>query len=514
MIRANYTLPSGFWPVQIRGVNGVIQAGPLARRLVLTAPCGSGKTWMMTELIRWAESLGLQSALYTNRRMLFKQTAGVLEEHDIKFGMRASGKEPALLRGVQICMTPSELSAVYKTKKRELHPAKLVLIDELHMQGGAAMQRIIADHYAAGATVVGFTATPLDLEGTWDQLIVAGRNSDLRACGAHIPAVTYCPDTPDLRHIKRYKVGEDLTDADNAKAIMRPGVFGRVHDNWLRINPEMKPTILFAPDVAGSLFFAEQFYAKGISAAHIDAKTIWWDGRQMESSDDNRTEVLQASESGKLTVLCNRFVLREGIDLPHIAHCIMACVFGSLQSYLQSGGRVIRSHPSLTEVTITDHGGNYTRHGSLNADRQWELGQSSYKTTGLRMEAMREKPDMEPIICPKCGMGRLSGPKCIKCGYEYQKRSRTVVQINGDLKKVEGATFRPRRIANKPDTQRKWEQMVYRAKSKKWNATFNQAEALFYRENFYYPPRTIPLMPKEPSDWFERVASVPKERLL
>lgn len=517
MILADYELPTDLWPHQRIGIRGVIAAAQAdQRRLVLTAPCGAGKTRMMTELIEWATSAGMPTALYTSRRMLFRQTCRVLTNHGIEFGMRASGEETALLRNIQLCMTQSELSAVYKKQKRTLHRAKLVLIDEIHMQGGAAMQQIIQDHYAAGAIIVAFTATPLDLEGEWDKLIVAGSNSDLRRCGAHVPAICYCPDTPDLKHIKKYKVGEDLTDKENNKAIMRPGVFGRVFDHWQRLNPEAKPTILFGPDVAGSMHFAENFFAKGVSAAHIDAKNIWLNGQHLESNDENRAMLLEKSESGELTVLCNRFVLREGIDLPHIAHCIMATVFGSLQSYLQSGGRVIRSHPSLTEVTVQDHGGNYVRHGSLNADRDWELGQTAYKTTGIRAEAMREKPDLEPIICPKCGAGRLSGSKCINsaCGYAYEKRSRTVVQIDGELKQVEGPTHRKHYVKQEPDTARKWETMYYRARSKKWNATFNQAAALFFYEEHYWPPKNLPFMPRDPADWFEKAASVPKERLI
>lgn len=211
MIRASYQLPTDLWPHQGAGIGGVISAYMAGlRRLVLTAPCGSGKTRMMIELLLWAMANGMPAALYTSRRMLFKQTCKVLENHGIEFGVRASGEEPALLRDVQIAMTQSELSAVYKKQKRGLHHAKLVLIDEIHMQGGNAMQQIIQDHHAAGATVVAFTATPLDLEGEWDRLIVAGTNSDLRRCGAHVPAVCYCPDVPDLKHIKKYKVGEDI----------------------------------------------------------------------------------------------------------------------------------------------------------------------------------------------------------------------------------------------------------------------------------------------------------------
>lgn len=512
MMLTSYQIPIDLWAHQQRGVQGVIEAIAAGdRRIVLTAPCGAGKTRMMTTLLEWAQSEWWSAALYTSRRLLFDQTHRVLESHGIEHGLRASGHKPALLKDVQLCMTQSELAAVYKQKRRELHRAKLVLIDEIHMQGGGAMQQIIQDHYDNGGATVAFTATPLDLEGEWDRLIVAGVNSELQRCGAHVKAYHYCPDEPDLKHIKQYKVGEDLTDKDNSKSIMRPGVFGRVFDNYVKLNPDGKPTILFAPDVAGSLFFAEQFYKQGVRAAHIDAKQIWLDGEYLPSDDETRAMVLKGSQDGSIGVLCNRFVLREGIDLPHIGHCIMACVFGSLTSYLQSGGRVIRSHPSLTEVTVQDHGGNYVRHGSLNADREWELGQTSYRLTGMRAEAMRQKPETEPIVCPKCGACRLSGPKCHKCGHSCNTRSRQVVQINGDLKSVEGPTYKPHRIKQMPDTAKKWERYYY--SQRRANRTFNQAYGWFMHEEHYYPPKSLPLMPKDPADWFEKISAVPKERL-
>lgn len=502
------------WAHQVRGVDEAASAHEDGlRKIVLTAPCGAGKTVMMTDLIEWANTENMPVALYTSRKLLNSQTANVLESAGIEFGYRASGYKPALLQDVQLCMTPSEVSAVYKQKRRELHRAKLVLIDEIHMQGGAGMEQIISDHAAQGATIIAFTATPLDLLGTWDRLIVAAYNSELRACGAHIPAVHYCPDVPDLRHVKKYRVGEDLSDRENAKVMMRPGVFGRVYDNWKRYNADGRPTILFAPDVAGSIFFAEEFHRKGVRVAHIDAKSIWVDGQSEPKTDELAAEILRQSETGEIQVLCNRFVLREGIDLPHIGHGIMACVFGSLTSYLQSGGRLIRAHESLSEVTVQDHGGNFVRHGSLNANRHWELNQRGYVTTGLRQEAMRERPDEEPIVCPRCHACRLSGPECHQCGCSYTARSRVVVQINGSLKPVDGPSFKPRLVKQKPDTEKKWIKKYHQAKNSKNGMTFGQAEAMFFLDNHYYPPRTLPFMPKEPGDFFEKVRDVPRERL-
>lgn len=511
---SDYTWPEDFWPHQRRGAEAVVDAIDRGiRRLVLTSPTGMGKSRLMLSLIEWATANWQSSALYTHRRLLFHQISRVLNQHGITHGLRAAGHEPALLRDVQLIMTQTEHPAVFKKKKRDLHPAAIVLEDEIHGQGGDMLGDINKRHYENGSTIVGVTATPLDLDGEWDELIVAGSTSEGRKCGALVPAYTYCPDQPDLKHIKKYRVGDDLTDKQNREVMMRPGVFGRVFTHYQKINPEHKPTILFGPDVAGSIYFAEQFTKQGVRAAHIDAKQIWLDGDSLESNDENREVILTMFRNGDIDVLCNRFVLREGIDLPFVAHCIFACVFGSLKTYLQAGGRAIRAHESLEHVTVQDHGGNYIRHGSLNEDRQWVLGQSGYKTTGLRQEFLREHPEMEPIRCPKCNAMRLSGPTCLVCGYTYNKRSRVVVQIDGELKLREGASFRPKFVKKMHDTEEKWKRMYFRAKSERWDATFNQAEAMFLVENHYYPPRDLPFMPTDPGDWFEKVRDVPRERL-
>lgn len=501
------------WPNQVRAFEGTVAAiGRGVKRLCVTSPTGSGKTRMFTDMIEWAVSERHPVALYTQRKMLYDQTCRVLEKSGIRFGKRASGHSPNLFLDVQMCMTQTELSRVYKQESRSLHKAAIVLVDEAHQHCGPTFQRIFSDHIANGAVVIGYTATPLDLSG-YDELLVAGTMSECLSIGALVKPVTYAPDEPDLRHIKNYVVGKELTESQNVKSIMRPGVFARVFDAWKKHNPEQKPTLLFGPDVAGSLFFAQEFWKNGISAAHIDGEQIWLNGEFLNTDNENRNAIEAMSRAGEVKIVCNRFVLREGIDWPWIEVGSFATVFGALTSFLQSGGRLLRAYPGKTKCTILDHGGNWHRHGSLAVDRSWQLGMTNHEVTSQRAERLREKKEPEPITCPECGKVRADGPKCPSCGYISHKRSRLVIQIDGTLKEVVGEIYKPRRVAMKPDTQKKWESMYYRARSKKWNATFRQAEAMFFRENWYWPPRTLPLMPKDPVDWSRKVIDVPKERL-
>lgn len=501
------------WPNQERALaltGEAIDRG--AKRLCVTSPTGSGKTSMMLDMIHWAVGKRWPVALYTQRRMLYEQTCRALDRDGIDYGKRAAGHDANIIRDVQMCMVQTELSAVYKREYRKLHNAKLVIIDEAHQFCGPTFRRIMDDHVEAGAACIGYTATPLDLEG-YEELLIAGWMSECLKIGALVRPETYAPDEPDLRHIKRYVVGRELTEGENVKSIMRPGVFGRVKDAWMKHNPDGKPTLLFGPDVAGSLFFAQEFFKAGIRSAHIDGEQIWLDGEFYNTEEENREHLAALSKSGEVKVVCNRFVLREGIDWPWIEVGCFATVFGALTSFLQSGGRLLRASPGKDRCKILDHGGNWHRHGSLAVDRHWKLGMTNQRVAAERQERLREKKEVEPITCPQCGKVRASGATCPACGFEAHRKARMVVQINGTLKEVAGEIYKPRVEKLKPNTQALWEKMYYRARSKKWDATFRQAQAMFFRENFYWPPKNLRLMPRNADDWFRKVADVPPESL-
>lgn len=483
------------------------------RRVCLYGPTGFGKTRLMVRAIEWAVQQGWQVAMFTNRRLLCSQIKGVLESHGITPGMRAAGYDRALLRPVQLCMTQTEGSRVFDLEQRELHDAQLVLIDEAHIQKGGTMDRIMREYEAKNATVVGLTATPLDLGDLYSHLVAGAKLSECFACGALVRADTYAPDEPDLKNIRKYQIGVDLSETDNRKAIMRPGVAGRVFDHWKRTNLDGEPTIGFGPDVAGSLFFAEEFHKRGVRAAHIDGGDVWLDGEWIgRQNEDAREYVLSEVRAGRC-VVWNRYVLREGIDLPELRHGILATVFGSLSSYIQSCGRLLRSCDGKTHAVIQDHGGNWHRHGSINSDREWSLSLTNHRAVGERAERLRQKKELEPVICPDCGICRWpSSDPCPKCGHISTKFSRIVVQANGDLKPVSGNIYRRRVTKEKSDTAKRWERYYFG--QQRANRTFNQAYAWFFHEEGYWPPRNLPLMPKEDQDWFRKIKDVPRDRLI
>lgn len=494
------------WMHQTRGVartKELLEAG--AKRICFTAPTGAGKSLCMQRLIEWGEP----TVVYANRTMLIEQLARGMDEAGIPFGLQVSGYAPSVFENVQIASIQTVASRMAKGKM-EPHDASLVIIDEIHNERAERCQKVMEWHLSRGARVVGFTATPVGIGHLMDEMVQAAVNSELFKCGALIPAHTYAPDEPAASSFKSTTMGL-LQFKDEVKEVMLPVIFGRVIEHYRKLNPEQKPSILFAPGVEESRWFTEKFNQAGIPWSHIDGERIVINGHDMAATRENRMLLLEASKSGRTKGISNRFVLREGIDARWLAHGIFACTFGSVASFLQSGGRLLRACEGLDHVTIQDHGGNHWRHDSLNADRHWELSDTEKSLKEKHEAKRRTKEEPEPIVCPQCSKVRSKGVECPACHFVAKGHRRMVIQTDGTLKEVHGDVYKPRRVNNSPESHKKWKACVYRCKAKGMN--FNQAKGLFLRETGTVPGPDFPMMPTQASDWGVPVASVPYERL-
>lgn len=510
-------MPNDLWPHQQRIIERLSEAREAGyKRCCVSSATGTGKSRVMYELLLEAARRGRKAIVYCNRRMLFDQLCSGLYDMGVSYGPRAAGYRPALSRDIQIAMVQTERSKVLQDEVRELHPADLVLVDEAHLMANGAAKAILSQHHQQRADIIGFSATPVGIGHLYDLMVHGATPSEGRTCGALVEAKCYEPDRPDLKYIKRTKVGEEKIDG-KWRPIWVKSIFGRVKDHWHELNPERKPTILFAPGVKESLWFAKELFVRGVAAAHIDAKGVFVDGK-WHPGEQRRQEVMERIASNDLEVLCNRFVLREAVDCPALAHCILATRFGSESTYIQAVGRVLRNHSSLAGyVVVQDHGGNCHEFGSPNQDREWMLWDTAANRDYIRREQMRSNEIVEPFTCPRCKAMRRSGAICPQCGYTCDQRTVEVVQVDGSLSLQDGKVYRPKRRAN--DSYIKlWESCYWAARRK--NRTFCQAiNAFGYRMQQQHNYRAMPnpdwpLMPLRISDHVRRVVDVPFDRLV
>jgi superfamily II DNA or RNA helicase len=486
------------WDVlQHRAIARITDALKSSDKVVAVAPTGFGKTKLSRMLI---QSLPGPKAFYTHRKNLFDQTHNSFLKDGISHGCRASDYRDYYFpdRETQLCMLPSERVKVMEKQQRQLHNARWVFVDEAHANTDDFTRWAIEQHVAQGAKVIGLTATPVGLGGMYDSLVELARLSELRKAKGVLMAEVYAPDEVDLSDVTKVSVDGEFSQAQLGRRFAVQQVVGRVYEWWLKVNPNQLPALGFAPGVEESRWFCDEFMRRGVPAAHIDGEAIYLgekraDGSRvlLPSTQKNRDMLRDMSKSGEVKVVWNRYVMRVGVDWPHLGHLIFATAFATEEAWVQSCGRGLRAdpdNPSLTRVLVTDHGGNVWRPGlgSPNADRVWTLNDTNSSRAKAAKQDIVEGDAQEPVNCPTCRrpidwkVWKSRGERCPFCGEGFNKSMRWVQQTNGNLKPVSGAVTPKRTSLHKALSL--IDSLFYGAKNgkKSRGLTFKQIQGLFH----------------------------------
>jgi superfamily II DNA or RNA helicase len=262
-----------------------------------------------------------------------------------------------------------------------------------------------------------------------------------------------------------------------------------------RLNPDRRPSVVWAPGVEESRWFAAEFNRRGISAAHIDGTT----------DPDERRRVFAESKAGRIVVICSCGVLREGVDLPWVSHGILCQIAAKESAYLQIVGRLLRAAPGKTLCTLQDHSAAYRRHGSPNLDREFDLHDTDQSRTAARKQRLRSGAETEGVVCPKCRLVRKAGPECPGCGHRRVLPFREVVMGDGTLKQARGAVVKKRRQVSRD--QAEWTGCLYAAAHR--GLTLFAAAGWFARKTGHrLPPDCQPQPELGSIDWSRRAADV------
>lgn len=493
---------------QQRAVDKVRQmTGGWPVSLCVQGPTGSGKSLMMAELL----TDPLPQMVITHRRILLDQLSRVLSEYGVEHGIRAAGFRPNPSARVQIAMVQTE-SNRQDSEGWEHFDCERLHIDEIHAIKSKMAQKIIDKQRSnSRPSVIGWTATPKEIGHICEHLVVATTVPELTPEYLS-PHVVYTPDGPDCDRLETVKrtISGDFMGAQTEK-VWRPRViFGRVVEHLQRLNPDLRPTALFAGGVPDSIWFAEKLSAKGIPSAHIDAKHIRWRGEVNESTPENREWLFSLLCSGECKVVCNRFVLREGWDCPPVGHIILATAFGSRTSFVQACGRGLRPAPGKNRCVFQDHGGNFWRFPPLDDDRPWSMDLPEREQHKKRIHDLRSGAELQPIVCPKCSALRSSGGECPQCGHKSKRGSRMVVEVDGQLRRVSSAMFK-RRVRRAKTIEDKWVSTFWGFRKYRPNYKLEAAYcALRFKTGRKDIPRDLKFMPLsgKGSLWGEKIGTI------
>lgn len=369
------------------------------RRILLTAPTGSGKTVMAVAMILRALELGSRVLVIAHRKELIDQFHLHLTQAGVRVGVMRGQDERTDAEA------PVQVGTIQTLGRRELPPADLVFIDEAHRCPGDSYQRVLSAY--PGATVFGLTATPCRLDGKplreyFDVLVAGASYSTLIDEGAIMAPIVYgAKRPPNLSKLKKEQGDYELSALE--LVMMGTHVIGDVVTHWLQRakvsedipgRPVYLRTVLFAVGIDHSRRLVERFLAAGVRAAHLDGCT----------PDGDRERILLDLELGHLDIVCNVGVLCEGWDQPSVKCCVMARPTLSLTLWMQCAGRILRPWQGVTAIVL-DHSCNVDRHGLPHEDREWSLDGKA-----------RRKSEVQAKLCPGC-YAYVDAFPCALCGY-------------------------------------------------------------------------------------------------
>ena len=368
-------------PIQVAArdkIRATFRAGH--RRILAVAPCGFGKTVLLSQLIasHLERVANARVLVLVHRRELIGQTREKLDAVDVRnVGVIGAGSIEAPDALVQIATVQTLLG------RDTLPRGTLIIPDEAHHYAAAEWSQVLGSY--PDALTIGFTATPMRSDKTslgdmFDALVVCAQTRELMDLGYLAECDVIAPPR------KTRDNSEHPLDAYRARA---PG----------------RPCIVFCGSVEEARDLAVQFEAAGFPAECVDGKT----------DPDAREASLERFKRGETTVLTNVFVLTEGFDAPIAEVCILARGCDSAAAFLQMVGRVLRPHPNKRRALLLDLRGAVHAHGLPDELRVF----------GLDKEPIRRGGEGPVKTCTQCSFVAPAGCKaCPKCGAIFPERRR------------------------------------------------------------------------------------------
>ena len=400
-------------------VRGEIRKGN--KRVLIALPTGAGKTHVLSDIAKKAQTKENTVLALMHRRQLVTQMVDAFAENGLEADIIMAGIESKLKSKIQIG-TVQTYSRRLNLDALEYNPffinASICMIDEAHHTLSKTYQKILKNY--ENKVIIGVTATPILSSGIgmgnfYQALVCPVSVQELVDGGYLVPGIYYGPSTPDLSKVKT--VMGDYHKTELNKVMNQPKLIGDVVENWMKL-AENRQTMVFAVKVNHSKALCEEFNRMGIQAEHLDA----------HDEDEIRSDTLYRFRSGDTKVLCNVGLYTEGTDIPEIQCIVLARPTKSLGFHLQMVGRGARPCSGKKDFMVLDHGGNIERLGFYEEEVIWSL---DGKGLGYKKKAEYKK-EKKPFTCEMCSCVH-TGKRCPQCGWEVVGYAKKIEAIEAEL---------------------------------------------------------------------------------
>src|SRR6185312_5976214 len=245
----------------------------------VVAPCGAGKSVIISEIARLTAEKGNRVLFLVHRRELIDQIRGTFERNNVNMKMVQFGMVQTIVRRLEKTVRPS-----------------LIITDENHHSLAASYRKIY--DYFSEVPKLGFTATPIRLNGSGlgdinDILIEEVDAKWLVENGFLSPYKYYAPKLIDTEQLKLNSLRE-FSSSSISQAMEKNTIYGDVIKHYKQL-ADGEQAIAYCHSIDSSKTTKEAFLHHGIVAEHIDAKT----------PKVERDEVIQKFRDREIQVLCN-----------------------------------------------------------------------------------------------------------------------------------------------------------------------------------------------------------------
>lgn len=418
-----------------------------AHAVCLQLPTGAGKTHLA--------ALGvIAPTVARQRRVIFLadleeiilDTTTRLRELGIPAASILAGRAEDPTAPVQVASQQTLVS--WLKREREIPPADRVILDECHGAAARTTRELLTLLRSRGALLLGLTATPARGDGLpldeFDTLICGPQPEELVAVGALVPCEVLAP--PEMQEGIAMDPAEVILGGHEPSSTT-PLAHGR-------------RCVIFAPGGATAKQLAATLSAHGqITEAVLDS-----------TPSETRRSLRDRLLSGETRHVVTCRALVKGFDAP-VLDCAVLTAPGTIVSYLQSVGRVLRPHPASgkRDALVIDLRGAVYAHGLPLDARSWSLAGAQGRSGTDRVAGLRRCNACHAIfpprtVCPRCGSSLIADPRPLRVqraemfaasGIPVAERARRYVE--GAARKMLERGMRPEKAA-----------IVARAKAPAW----------------------------------------------
>ena len=395
-------------PYQVQAVETITKA---TTNTLIQAPCGAGKTIIMSHAIHQLEAMSKRCLILAHRGELIRQAEDKLKAAvDIDCHVYSAYLKRKELGGVTVASIQS------LARCKEIPHFDFVFIDECHRlppPDKKSQYKKVLD--LLGTLIIGVTATPYRSSGGF----IYGK-------GQWFGKVNYQIEMRlliDQGHLCEYRHklsnGAKMLRADMGGVKKCAGEYnqkemGEVVTKEIHLETVMhalrdygqarSSVVVFCVNIKHAELLLEKLDEAGESACMVHSQLPTWE----------RDENLAAFDDGEVRWMLNIGILTEGWDCTRVDCIVLARPTLSTALYVQMVGRGLRVHDKKKDCLILDVVGNYLSHGLVESPNVKSGGRESEKN--------------EHRICEFCLEVIKNIDLCPVCGEEKTKEEKKVIR--------------------------------------------------------------------------------------